>query len=112
VWCCRLVEAGGGSWMGLGLAVWRGAVASSLAAAASAVRGAGPGSSWCDGPVDYLQQACVAVQRSMWEVAFLGVWGGRLVGSASGLTSLALSSSATSRRMSTCLPVVWQMLGR
>jgi len=40
--------------MGLGLAVWRGAVASSLAAAASVVRGAGPGSSWCDGPVDYL----------------------------------------------------------
>jgi len=48
----------------MGSAVWRGALVSS--AAALAVSRAGPSSSHCHGPVDYLQQAFSAV----WQLGF------------------------------------------
>ncbi len=107
VLCCRLVGTGG--WSLLGLAVWRGAVASSSAASALAVGRAWPSASRCDGPVDCFQQAFVAVLQSRWEVAFVGVLGGRLDGAASGSASLA-SSASTSLIVSRRLPGIGQTL--
>ncbi len=95
---CVMLEGGGGGgieFKGVGGEEGAVAVVLALVAAASALGRSWPSSSHCHGPFEYVRQAFIVVLESRWEVSFLGVLGGRLVGSVFGM-GLASTTSAAS----------------
>ncbi len=68
----------------------------SSVAAAAALERAGLSCSCCDGSVDYVRQACVAMRWSRWERACLRVLGGKVVGAVGGRDLASLSAVACS----------------